>query len=134
MPGNPCLQWAILYTGLPADALGVVIHGNGQALAPFEPSALENLAPIPSFHPRTKTVYSQAAANLGLVRSFRRHARSFLDFLLSIHSAPSETKRQENNHEQTLRFVQARDFHCVTGLTRLPARGNYTTICPLTAE
>jgi len=52
---------------LPANALDVVIHGNGQLVATASAAALEHIAPVLSLHASAKTMYAQPSMNLGLI-------------------------------------------------------------------
>lgn len=54
----------------------MIIHGHGQAAAAAQTASLENLAAISGRHTLAKTMDPQAAVNMGLIRSFGRHARS----------------------------------------------------------
>jgi hypothetical protein len=61
---------------LPANPLGMIIHGYGQAAAATQTASLENLTAISGSHALAKTMDPQAAVDMGLIRSFGRHARS----------------------------------------------------------
>ncbi len=69
--------------GLPVDALDVVVHLDGQAMASLQAAALQHQPTAPRRHAGAEAMPSQATANFGLISPFRHRTPSQRDFSLT---------------------------------------------------
>jgi hypothetical protein len=68
----------------------VIIHRDGQTAATTEAAALEHIPPVLGGHTSTKTMDSQAAVDLWLIRSFGRHDVPFITIFVIFLAAPAK--------------------------------------------
>jgi hypothetical protein len=80
LPCKPCLD---RQAALEVVVLDVVVCFRGQLVTAAQTTALQNIAPVSSFHARSKAMHTHAAAFLRLVRSLR-HNQSFLRHCQSV--------------------------------------------------